>query len=74
MRIETVSKTRVDAIVIFYDVGRKRKKISYRLVYTDDGWRVDDMTLLGSSPDGWLVAVLKAETIELQRRSMANQN
>lgn len=74
VRIKTVSKTRVDAIVIFYDVGRMRKKISYRLVYTDDGWRVDDMTLLGSSPDGWLVAVLKAETIELQRRSMANQN
>jgi len=64
-----VSSTRANATVIFHDIDEKRKTVEYRLVLAEDGWRVDDMTLLGTSPDGWLVAVLKAETAELRPRS-----
>ena len=64
-----VSRKRSDATVIFHDVDEKRREVAYRLVLTGKGWRVADMTLLGTSPDGWLVAVLKAETAELHRRS-----
>jgi hypothetical protein len=55
---------------IFHDVDGKRREVAYRLVLTGKGWRVADMTLLGTSPDGWLVAVLKAKTAELHRRSI----
>lgn len=65
-----VSPTRAHATVIFHDIDKKRRTVEYRLVFADDGWRVDDMTLLGTSPDGWLVGVLKAETAELRQRSV----
>ena len=65
---------RADAVVVFHDIDGRRKEIAYRLVLTPQGWRVDDMSLLGTSPDGWLVETLKAETAALRQRALADQN
>lgn len=63
-----------DAAVVFHDTDGRRKEIVYRLVLTPEGWRVDDMSLLGTSPDGWLVETLKAETSALQQQALADHN
>jgi hypothetical protein len=61
------------AIVQFHDKGEATKEVEFRLLRLNGGWRVEDMTLLGASPDGWLVATLKAETAELHENAAAEQ-
>ena len=74
VRTTPLTPTRADALVIFHDVDGRSKEITYRLLLTGEGWRVKDMTLLGTSPDGWLIEVLQAETAELRDRALSEWN
>jgi hypothetical protein len=59
--------------VNFHDHDGPAKEIAFRLQRDNDGWRVDDMTLLGASPDGWLVSILQAETAGLREKMSAKE-
>ncbi len=55
------------ATVAFSDGDRSPKIVSFRLRHLGKNWRIDDMTLLGTSPDGWLVPTLSAELAGLAK-------
>ncbi len=62
-----LGRNRAGATVRFSDGGGSPKVVSFRLQRRGKNWRIADMTLLGSSPDGWLVPTLSAELAALAK-------
>lgn len=62
-----LARGRAVATVRFSHDGGSLKTVSFRLRRHGGSWQIDDMTLLGTSPDGWLVPTLSAELAALAK-------
>jgi hypothetical protein len=69
----TTGPNQAQATVNFHDRNGASKQVAFRLQRYGDEWRVDDMTLLGASPDGWLVSILEAETAALRAKTVGKE-